>query len=608
MEFPRNPIQFLDDIVSRHKLWLRNRAIASETLVYMGENVDQVGRGLDFIRHYVFNDKATQKDPTAPGTDLALLQLYEHWRNRHGMRPIEPWDGTRLRPWLPAEANPKVPAILDGALSELHLASYRNQTWEDHLKARGIEGPAVIDVLGNAIESYYDAIRKFDVWSMPRFWNAGGADGGHAGHGSGVGPMRLYRHNDFNNIEVAPYSIRFWGFLKWVESLRRRLLKEPDQAYRHDGDSDISFMDRFNLDHFPWHDDVFNNGVCPEWNHQFGLRKHHKYKTTEQGYGLEFLEFHSDLMRAYNVWLDRMGYLPTSEWREGNQPFVPGVHHSGYILRTAFSPHSPDNPWGRGHSNGEGIKYYIWGKDLFDPDLTKFETVAELGYFFEGFRFIHGFGHVEHCDFRDQYLNNYSLRFFHWHQWIDDIYDRARHLGLPLTKKGTTFETPMEEIVDASKFSPKPEAQLPLTGKWRYRSYHNDRQDDDQKALWFAADLTLTELPNGNLEGLLDSGHSDYRYNVSGRVDHRNIRHETEPDWYEDRSIIVMTAKGATDATKGHVYEYRGHLAPIWPDGEGQIRSFTGTVSRSTRPDDRSKEGTIGSFVATMLEEEPLVS
>ena len=101
MEFPRNPIQFLDNLIDRHKDWLRERNVASETLVYMGENVDQAGRGLDFIRHYVFNDQAQQSDPLAADTDLAMLQLYEYWRERNNMRPIEAWDGTKLRPWLP---------------------------------------------------------------------------------------------------------------------------------------------------------------------------------------------------------------------------------------------------------------------------------------------------------------------------------------------------------------------------------------------------------------------------------------------------------------------------------------------------------------------------
>ncbi|WP_136661497.1 hypothetical protein [Nitratireductor sp. XY-223] len=292
-----------------------------------------------------------------------------------------------------------------------------------------------------------------------------------------------------------------------------------------------------------------------------------------------------------------------SEWRDGDQPFVPGVHNSGYILRTAFSPSSPGNPWGRGHSDGKGLKYYIWGKDLFDPELTKFATVAELGYFFEGFRSIHGFGHVEHCDFRDQYLNNYSLRFFHWHQWIDDIYSRIKHLGRPLIKEGTSYDDKMEEIVDATKFSPTPEARLPLTGTWRYRSYHNVPDGDDKEALWFAANLTIVEQPDGSITGELDPGHPDYNYKIAGHIDHRHVRYDTEPDWYEDRSIIVMQATGTTPATEGHVYDYRGHLAPVWPNGKGQVRTFTGTVSRSVRPDDSTKEGKIGSFVATRLQD-----
>lgn len=88
MDFQRNPIEFLDDIVTRHKARLKDRRIASETLAYMGENVDQAGRGLEFMRHYVHNDAAVNKDLNDPNTDVSLLELYDYWRARYNMRPV----------------------------------------------------------------------------------------------------------------------------------------------------------------------------------------------------------------------------------------------------------------------------------------------------------------------------------------------------------------------------------------------------------------------------------------------------------------------------------------------------------------------------------------
>ena len=580
MEFPRNPIKFLDSIVSRQKEWLAVRPSVGESLRYMGENIDQQGRGSEFLQHYVYNDAARHPNPDDPDTDLALLQLYEHWRALHQFRPIESWDGTRLRPWLPSEANPGVPQVLQGDLQHFNHAYYRGRPWSSPL-----------DALGNAIEAYLDEIRRHHVWSRP----------------SSGGTLRLYRFNDLNNIEVAPYSIRFWGFLRFADDLRRVYLRESLPAYAHDELSDITFMDNFNQNHFPWHDDVAEAGECPSWYRQYGLRKHYKYERRTQGYAVEFLEFHSDLLSAYNEWLQQMTMPSTSEWREDGLPFSVGVHDSSYILKYAFSGIEDfKNPWGRGGTGGKAVDPKSWAGALFDSELARFDTAAELGHYMEFLTVqgigLHGAGHVERCDIRDQYLNNYSLRFFHWHQWIDDYYQRIKALGRPHFKDGTMLEDKMEDIADTTP-EVEPPFESPLSGTWTYRSYVLE-SDVTKDTKWFVAELTLDQEQTGKLSGTLVGYGADgeldgrYSYAVSGEIDQRNVSYRQSPEWWDDRAIIVLRAVGKTGATKGHVYGYRGWLQPLWPDGKRQADAFVGTLCRLKRPDDPTLEGKTGSFIA----------
>lgn len=581
MDFPANPIAFLDQLADRIKTWVRHRARLGESLRYMGENVDQVGRGRDFLTHLVHNPNPAHPIPHSPHTDLALLELYDFWREQHGMRPIEPWDGTKLRPWLPSESNPSVPTLLNGDLSVFNSAMYRGRPWGAKNDESSADG---LDALGNAIESYFDEIRRFDVWGKPI---------------SG-GTIRLYRHNDLNNMEVASYSIRFWGFLKWADGLRREFLGDPVPQYPHDNDSDITFMDDFNQDHFPWHDDVFGNGKCPSWQGQHGLRMHYKYPRGSQGYGLEFLEFHGDLIKAYNVWLQKSGRLPTTTWRTGWHPWQPGIHDTAYILKYAFSGifEGWHNIWGLGGSNGKALDPELYVRNLLDGELSLFDTAAELGLFLEtcneGF---HGVGHVERCDMRDQYLNNYSLRFFHWHTWIDQLYQKVKEQKKPLYNPSIPLDQPVPGL--CSRFESPPQNDYPIAGVWTYRSYHNigDPEVDEK---WFEAEMELEEAWNGRLTGQLRSGHPDYVYDLEGRVDSSNVNFTHTPEWWDERLIIILTAKGATAKTQGHVYEYRGHLVANWPRGKNQVRALVGSVLRSRRPDDRSKEGTVGSFICVV--------
>ena len=589
MEYPQNPIAFLDSIVTRHKTWLRQRAVLGESVRYMREAVDQRGRGQDFMKHYVHNPAPKHPDPEDENCDLALLQLYEHWRNLHGLRPIEPWDGTRLRPWLPANSNPSVPALLAGKSLRHFEDAYTRWTgaWEP------------LDALGNAIESYFEDLRRHHIWSRPK----------------GGGKLRLYRHNELNNIEVAPYSIRFWGFMKWADERRRTLAGETVEPYPHDEDSDITFMDGFNQDHFPWHDDVFGNGRCPSWDNQFGLRAQQKYAMGTYGFGLEFLEFHGDLLAVYNRWLERVGMPATETWRAGPDPWVPGVHHSAHILKQVGW-----GDWGFGGTNGKPLDPRVYAADLYDENLSAFDSGSEMGAYFEGgqgFTAFHGAGHIERCDIRDVYTNNYSLRFFHWHQWIDTAYqkltdprrlDRPKHFWNDTERR---LSTPIPPGF-FSRFKPRPQQRWPLTGKWLYRSYLNEANPSPNNpgSLWFPAILTLEQSEQDaviTLDGLLEGGYPEqdprWVYDVNGHLDQRNVHARLTPDWWDERSIIVMTARGKTPQTNGHEYWYRGNLVPDWPTGKEQVQAIVGTVLRAVRPDDRTLEGTVYSFIAVRMDD-----
>lgn len=571
MKFPQDPIEFIDNMVDLHKVRLKKRKITGESLKYMREAVDQQGLGGEFMKFWVHNPNPKISNPEDDNTDLSLLQLYEHWREKYNMRPIEAWDGTTLRPWLPPESNPQVPEVLKGDLSDLLDAYTRFPPPEGSYWHR-------LDVLGNIVESYLNSIRRHSVWSRP----------------IGGGKLRLYRLNGLNNIETAPYSILFWGFLKWADNLRKKLFNEPIEEYPHDEWSDIAFMHKFNQMHFAWHDDVFGKGKCPNWQDQLGRMQRHKYPMPTQGYAMEFLEFHSDVIKAYNRWLKKMGRLPTRAWMSGK-------HNTAYILKYAFG-----GPWGRGGTNGQALDPKEWASELMDEELSSFKTAAELGSYLErcGINY-HGIGHVENCDIRDVYTNNYSIRFFAWHQWIDDLYHKILTQGKPMYDPKIPLDKPIPNLCD-NVITPK--LNPPFTGTWTYRSYHND-PDPNADVTWFVAEMRIVQSGD-KISGILDSGHPDYQYKLQGYLDEKNVHYEQRPEWWDDRMILVMTAKGMTEATKGHVYEYRGHLVPKWINGKNQVPAFVGSISRSKRPDDPTKEGKIGSFITVFktMEEKDLVS
>lgn len=563
----------MDGLVDLHKKRLRSRKVASESLMYMQEASDQVGLGEEFLRFWVHNPQPTQPDPTSDETDLALLDLYKHWRKLHNLRPIEAWDGTRLRPWLEADFNPRVPAALDGDLDCFNRAFSHNPPFEDLYWRRA-------DALGNAVESYLTSIRRHQVWAPAV---AGGK-------------LRLYVLNELNNIETAPYSVRFWGFLQWAENLRRKLFVLPAECIPHDELSDITFLDRFNIDHFPWHDDVFEFGRCARWDDQYGRRQRFKYAPDTQGYGLEFLQFHNDLLRAYDQWAAEAGFPPCCAWSSGR-------NHSAYILKYAFG-----GPWGLGGNNGKPLDPAVFAPDLLDPNLSKFRTAAELGSFLERCGVMwHGTGHVENCDIRDVYTNNYSVRFVGWHSSIDVLFKKLKDLGRPLFDERLPLDAPIPPDAGTNTycehFSPSPEmhgfGMKPFTGTWLYRSFYHE-SDPEADPRWFVAEMRLHQHDE-QLKGEMVASDPAYRYELIGHIDQRNISYQLTPDWFDERLIVVLTATGATKETAGQEFQYRAYYPASHP-GQIGIRSLVGCVTQVKYPPDQRHEGRTGSFFAIPID------
>jgi hypothetical protein len=532
----------------------------------MREAIDTQGQGENFMRLYVHNPNPQKPDPQDEKTDLAMLELYEYWRTKYKLRPIEPWDGTTLRPWLPQEANPQVPLALQELESLLDAYTrFSNIPGEgEHWKR--------IDVLGNILESYYREIQSHSVWARP----------------NGGGRLRFYRFNGLNNIETAPYSVLFWGFLKWSDNLRKQLFGLPVEPYPHDSESDITFLLKLNQNHFTWHDDVFEKGRCTRIDDQLGRQQRHKYGMNTKGYGIEFLRYHRDLIRRYDAWSTKMGYPPIQSWRSGH-------NHNAYVLKEAWGWY-----YARNGTNGQPLDPAIYAPELLEPGLPAFPSVAALGYYLEQCRVkFHGIGHIENCDIRDVYTNNYSIRFFRWHKWIDELVDEILDSGRPWgdERPDSSIGEPIPNFKE--KYPQLEQPQGFLSGRWTYRSF-NHENDPEKDPRWFVATMQLQQVRD-QLIGELDSGHPDYQYTIKGHIDGKNVVYETTPEWWDDRKVVILTATGATAKTKGHTYEYIGYIHPDWPTGKKQVDAFVGTVARTKRPDDPSKEGKVGSFMATRV-------
>ena len=337
---------FVDTLTPGHQAWLATNPSPS---------------GVEWLDHHV-------GDAAHPD---GLLRRYEAWRVEHGYTRVRPWNGTealsrpatadipspgRVFPWLPAAS--AGPAFADSFLAE----GTTSGDMQAHFPSS--------NGLGAALRTHWNAVRSF---------NSGG---------------------EIGDDDSAPYSIRFWGFVKWASVLWNRFQGIPVFAipivYDANGVplSDIEYMDTANAWHRVWH----GGGACPA--NTIGLDSPMGQFCGRINAPGEFLKFHRNILDTYDNWRRRAGMPKAQRWKPA------GVHfdHGG--------PDVSDDPVVQETEIGD------YGK--------RFNTLEGMAQHQEGE--LHGSGHSSTAspEIADLDTNNYSPRFFAWHRWMDYLWEKRQ--------------------------------------------------------------------------------------------------------------------------------------------------------------------------------------
>lgn len=141
--------------------------------------------------------------------------------------------------------------------------------------------------------------------------------------------------------------------------------------------------------------------------------------------------------------------------------------------------------------------------------------------------------------------------------------------------------------------APPSTATYELTGKWTYRSYHNDPTlvgDNAQTALAqiFGEGIFSLMQEDGYISGTLDMG-GGYVLDIAGLNEIGSS--SAQPDY------LRMIGKGrANTPTAGWQYDYQAYLAPMWPTGVAQVPAYIGSVLRAV-PHNGKPAGVTASFM-----------
>lgn len=300
--------------------------------------------------------------PTPTGSEWlahhvdTMLPAFEVWLADHSLPPIIPWNGVRPAPWDPAQDVP-LGAELDGSFT----------------------GIGSLDDLGETLRDRYTQV-SLNAEELP-------------------------------GVTKAPFSYRYWGYVKWAKQVRDRyngeIILPTGTVYDYDGTilSAIPFSDVFNELHWRWHNadgaTPVASGPTPGLGTSAGQRA--RRGGVGMGSGEEFLRFHREHTELFSRWLARSG-----------QPAVRSLNlfngGSGWPAGGAGNPstwiEADDDPW-INTETGDADNNLRTGTT--DPN--------DLG---SDISFIHGSGHGANSDITDIFHNNYVPRFFAWHGWIDN--------------------------------------------------------------------------------------------------------------------------------------------------------------------------------------------
>jgi len=286
-----------------------------------------------------------------------MLPAFESWLASENLPPIVPWNGVNPEPWDTA-SNIPLGSDLDGSFTSI----------------------SNLDDLGAALRDRYAIVD-------------GTAD-------------------ELSGITKAPFSYRYWGYVKWAEQMRRRfngeIILPATFLYDRDGTplSAVPFTDVFNELHWRWHN---ADGATPSASSATpGLSTSAGQRASRGGVGMpsgeEFIRFHRDHVELFTRWLARTGQLP-----------VRGINmyngNTGWPGSNTGNPstwvEADDNPW--------------INSETGDTDSNLRTTTADADDLGSDMNFgIHGDGHLRNSDIASIFHNNYVPRFHAWHGWIDN--------------------------------------------------------------------------------------------------------------------------------------------------------------------------------------------
>jgi hypothetical protein len=286
-----------------------------------------------------------------------MLPAFESWRAAHNLPPIVPWDGTRSEPW---DSSSDIPlgTDLDGTFT----------------------GISTLAQLGAALDGRLTLV------------------GGTA--------------DELNGLTKAPFSYRYWSFVKWASQIRDRfngaVILPPTHVYDRDGTplSATPFTDVFNELHWRWHnaDGMTAAPSSPTPGFATSVGQRARSGGVGMGSGEEFIRFHRDHVELFSRWLARTG-----------QPAVRGINlynnNTGWPGSNTGNPstwtEADDDPW----INDEA-------GDTDGNLRTSTADANDLGSDMNSG--IHGSGHLRNTDIASIFHNNYVPRFHAWHGFIDN--------------------------------------------------------------------------------------------------------------------------------------------------------------------------------------------
>lgn len=382
----------------------------------------------NLVHWTVDNEPFTASNATLPGNQFLahhldyMLARYEAWRSKYFLPPVRPWDGRLAFP--PGADNPTVP--LPSSLNGSAFPAF----WTE------VE-------LGNAVRAYYNLLRNYS---------------------NSVGDQM-----ELDDEIKAPYSYRYWAFMKWASDLRKRLLGQPvihvHEVYDQDGTilSDKDFTDMLYMVHHIWHT---TGGIqwstpTPFFKTSVGQIGRHKKEISRTQIGAEFFAFHRDHLEIFDRWMARTGQdkvqsINTCAHDIGTNPPAPA---NVDVLRDfiLLGPGYPLVDWTQNPATLDFLRPHAsdWEGDLdefsnlgemgqaFATDANPFPSIAVPGITDTGY---HGIGHVVNGDLIWAVANNHSHRFFAWHGFIDDLWRKRepRFLSfIPVKTDGTPYPEPI---------------------------------------------------------------------------------------------------------------------------------------------------------------------